>query len=364
MRTVVALFDKIEDAQRAVMALTDHGFIRDNINMIASDADSTYAQNLDAMKHEDVSGGAATGAGIGAVIGGLSGLLVGLGALMIPGIGPVLAAGPIVSALAGAGVGAVAGGLVGALVDMGIPEEHAQYYAEGIRRGGTLVSVRSEDERAEEARDLLNRFSPVDIQNRAGTWRNQGWTGFNENREFVTDRDVDESNMARDVDTTGGIGVTGMPYDRGVEHRSTDMEEVDDEPEITADDEDVSRMDSHLREDVYGKERAGQNVDIPVTGGDVADVEDRRIESADWDMYDQEFRNDYQTRFGSGAYSYDYYMPAYHFGYDLAHEDRYRGYTWDMLEKDARYGWEMRGMRGAWEDVKDAVRHAWEAVTR
>src|SRR5690606_38716981 len=109
--------------------------------------------------------GAGVGAGIGAVLGGLGGLLVGLGALTIPGIGPVIAAGPLAAALtglAGAGAGAVAGGvtggLIGALTGLGVPEENAQYYAEGIRRGGVLVTARVADNRTSEAVDILNRY--------------------------------------------------------------------------------------------------------------------------------------------------------------------------------------------------------------
>jgi hypothetical protein len=114
------------------------------------------------------------GAGIGAVVGGLGGLLVGLGALAIPGIGPVLAAGPLAAALgalAGAGIGAAAGGLIGAMVDMGIPEDQAELYSEGVRRGATLVIVRASDERAEDAVRIMNQFNPIDINRRSEEWR-------------------------------------------------------------------------------------------------------------------------------------------------------------------------------------------------
>lgn len=120
MQTVVGLYDHFEDAQQAVQALRDAGFESNRISMIASDAEGRYSQYLqgDEAKKQDLGDGTAKGAGIGAVLGGLGGLLVGLGALAIPGIGPVIAAGPIITTLAGAGVGAVAGGMVGALVDI------------------------------------------------------------------------------------------------------------------------------------------------------------------------------------------------------------------------------------------------------
>ena len=133
-KTIVALYDEFANARQAVEALVDAGFERDDISMVASDASGEYAEYV----NEDVT--AEEGAGFGAVVGAL----VGLGVALIPGIGPVLAAGPLAAALMagiGAAAGAVTGGIVAALVDFGVPEDHAQYYAEGVRRGGTLVTV-------------------------------------------------------------------------------------------------------------------------------------------------------------------------------------------------------------------------------
>jgi hypothetical protein len=92
----------------------------------------------------------------------------------------VVAAGALAATLAGAGVGAAVGGLVGALVEAGIPREHADIYAEAVRRGGTLVTVRAGDEWQNRATEILNRHSPVDIEERAESWRQSGWTGFDD----------------------------------------------------------------------------------------------------------------------------------------------------------------------------------------
>jgi hypothetical protein len=121
---------------------------------------------------------------LGAALGGVIGLLVGLAVLAIPGIGPVLMAGPLVAALTGAGVGAVAGGLVGVLMDAGVPEEDAQNYTDGVRHGGTLVSVHAADDLLERATGILNRYHPVDLQERAAEWRQSGWTGFEPERRL------------------------------------------------------------------------------------------------------------------------------------------------------------------------------------
>ena len=109
---------------------------------------------------------------------GLAVCLLGWALLAIPGIGPIVAAGPLVAALTGAGIGAVAGGLIGALTDVGVPEEEAGYYAEGVRRGGTLVTINAEDSMADQAIDILEDHNAVDVEQRASAWKQSGWTGY------------------------------------------------------------------------------------------------------------------------------------------------------------------------------------------
>ena len=108
--------------------------------------------------------GASTGAGTGAVVGGALGWLVGIGALAIPGVGPFIAAGPIMAALAGAGVGGAVGGLTGALVGMGIPEDEAKRYEGRIVNGGILLSVHCDDgDWTKRAKTVLERTGAGDI---------------------------------------------------------------------------------------------------------------------------------------------------------------------------------------------------------
>jgi ActD protein len=114
--------------------------------------------------------GATTGAGTGAVVGGALGWLVGIGALAIPGIGPFIAAGPIMAALAGAGVGGAVGGLTGALVGMGIPEYEAKRYEGRISKGGLLLSVHSDDsEWTKRAKTILEQTGAEDISSTGET---------------------------------------------------------------------------------------------------------------------------------------------------------------------------------------------------
>jgi uncharacterized protein (TIGR02271 family) len=188
-KTVVGLFDSRQHAEMAVQDLMDAGFARNDISVVAQNASDLAAdgqRSVGTSTGNESGEGAAAGAGIGAVAGGVLGLLVGIGALAIPGIGPVLAAGPLAAAigsgaagtLIGAAGGAATGGLLGALVGAGIPDEDANLYAEGVRRGGTLVTVSAADDMAMRASDILNRHGAVDIDSRGENWRSRGWNRF------------------------------------------------------------------------------------------------------------------------------------------------------------------------------------------
>ncbi len=187
MKTVVGLFRNSADAERAVDALEDAGFVSDDFSIVARD-NVIETDRMDYDEHVDASEGAAVGAVGGATVGGLTGLLMGLGALAIPGIGPVLAAGTLAtalgSALAGAGIGAAAGavtgGLVGALMDVGLPEEDAHFYAEGVRRGGVLVTVHADDTRASIATGIMRQANAVDVNAEREAWQAEGWEHFDE----------------------------------------------------------------------------------------------------------------------------------------------------------------------------------------
>jgi uncharacterized protein (TIGR02271 family) len=151
--------------------------------VIASNEGDRYSSHasrtFDGTNHhdDDVSDGAGTGATVGTLAGGGAGLLAGLGMLAIPGLGPVVAAGWLVSTLVGAGAGAAVGGITGALVDAGVDENDAHAYAEGIRRGGALVTVRASDAEVDRIVDILDDEGTVDFDDRETTWRSEGWTG-------------------------------------------------------------------------------------------------------------------------------------------------------------------------------------------
>lgn len=175
-RTIVALYNDFDTAEDVVEALVEAGFSRENMSVVANDAEGQYRE-IYVGEGEDDDVKAGEGAGFGAVVG----TLVGLGVALIPGVGPVLAAGPLAAALMagiGAAAGAATGGVVAALVDFGIPEEEAHVYAEGLRRGGTMISLMVDDEYTNRAEEIMNRYNPIDLDHRATSWRESGWTGF------------------------------------------------------------------------------------------------------------------------------------------------------------------------------------------
>jgi uncharacterized protein (TIGR02271 family) len=150
--TVVGLFHNQADAERAIQRLKQEGFSENQIGVAIRDRERQ--KDLIEGTGTQAAEGAATGAIGGGVLGGVIGLLAGVGALAIPGVGPIIAGGTLASTLAGAGIGAAAGGLLGALVGMGVPEEDAQHFDKGFRAGGTLVTVNA-GSRVEEARACL-----------------------------------------------------------------------------------------------------------------------------------------------------------------------------------------------------------------
>ena len=178
MRSITGLYDTYEHAAAAVRLLKDAGIPSSDISIVANNADGKIGE-----VHEGTETNAATGAGVGVATGAGVGLLAGLGALAIPGIGPVVAAGWLLSTAVGAAIGAASGGILGALMKAGVTEEDAHVYAEGIRRGGSLVTARVDDARANSAEAILRSSNGVDIGARRKDYAKEGWERFNETAE-------------------------------------------------------------------------------------------------------------------------------------------------------------------------------------
>ena len=292
-RTVVGLFDRFADAEDAIGELAKSGIDRNRISIVAKDAKGEYVK---------LAGGSSlvAGAGTGAAIGGVAGLILGLAAIAIPGVGPVVAAGPLATALGSAGVGAAAGGIMGALTGMNIPEDDARYYAEAIGQGGALILYNSTDEQAEYVREVLNRSGARNVEERNAGGRNQGARDIETQRERAQLRQTPEA----------------------------------DAPQIT---------------------RSGARIYV-----DGLEMDPRKSRFED---FEPDYRSNFDEHFKSSGYTYEQFTPAYRYGYSLAHEERYRESEWRDVEPDAERDWEERNP-GTWSQVKDAVRHAWEHKRR
>lgn len=420
-KTIVGMYDDHADASRTVEDLVRAGFERSQISLVASDAAGEYSSYPkvkygEAGRHEEESNageGAAAGAVTGGLLGGLAGVLLGFGTLLIPGVGPIIAAGPIISGLVGAGIGATAGGLLGALVGAGIPKDKAEYYAEGVRRGGTLVMVNTPDEDVDRVIEIMERHNPVDVEERAGRWRETGWAGYDpqaepyEAAQIREERERYYTRHAREGETTipvveEELRVGKRPVDRGAVRVHTHVESKPIEEDVHLREERV-RVERHpvdqpaghvgkeafkestfevrekgeeavvdksarVVEEVVIKKDVGERtervadtvrrtqVDVEQTGG----ARDVRGFDTDADY----FRQHYQTYYAKSGGSYSDYEPAYRYGYTLGTDNAYNGRRrWDEVEPALRRRWETEYKgRGNWEKVKDAVRHGWDRV--
>lgn len=195
MKTITALYNNHDDARSAVKALEDAGVPSDHISIVSYKDGKKEVEG----QGNDAAEGAGTGAGIGAVVGGAGGLLTGLGMLAIPGVGPVVAAGWLaataVGAVAGAVVGGAAGGIVGAMIESGVSEEDANVYAEGVRRGGSLVAAKVEDDKIMSTQAILDQSRAVDLSTRRAAYASEGWKQFDDRAAPYTLEQIDQERM-------------------------------------------------------------------------------------------------------------------------------------------------------------------------
>ena len=231
-KTVVGSFDSLSEAHRVVDELRTLGMASDDVSLVANNTTGSSGATTGATASTGAAMGTAdtpaswqdssnthttvhdvgTGAVAGGVIGGAAGLLAALVGLTLPGIGPIVAAGPLAAALTGAGVGAIAGGLAGGLRHLGVPDTHADYYAEAVRRGGALVTVRADDARADEVAALMQRHGAHDIEDRVSQWKSSGWTGHDPSAAPYSYGDIERERTSY-RGTQGGVDRPGLGDD-------------------------------------------------------------------------------------------------------------------------------------------------------
>lgn len=199
-KSVFGIYSSRSAVENAVLALKDSGFQHSDVSVLLPE--NLGSKEIATEKNTKAPEGATTGAGSGAVIGGALGWLVGIGALAIPGIGPFIAAGPIMAALAGMGVGGAVGGVTGALVGMGIPEYEAKRYEGRLQKGGILVSVHCDtSEEVKRGKDILERTGAEDVST-AGEASTDTKGKVERTKERMEGRtDATEVTEVRDVDS-------------------------------------------------------------------------------------------------------------------------------------------------------------------
>jgi hypothetical protein len=206
MATVTRLFDSHTEALDAVSKLEASGVSHDKISIVSNNAENWHTGAGDHKAgplgdrngdgENDVADGAGKGAATGGLLGAGAGVLAGLGMLAIPGLGPVVAAGWLASTAVGAAVGAAAGGatggLLGALKEAGHSDEEANVYSEGVRRGGTLVSVKADGDEAHQIQSILDGSRGYDATTRGESYRQSGWSRFDAEAQPYTADQINE----------------------------------------------------------------------------------------------------------------------------------------------------------------------------
>jgi len=155
-KTVLGLFRTKEDAEDAVRELRNSGYNENEISIVARREGNEGMEGARDEADNSIAGGTTTGG----IIGGLAGLALGAGALTIPGLGPIIAAGPLAGLLSGTAAGGIAGGLI----DWGIPGERGRYYETKVREGRIMAAVRTSDDRVENAAEILRRNGAEDVE--------------------------------------------------------------------------------------------------------------------------------------------------------------------------------------------------------
>jgi len=197
-KTIVALFDRFEDAKAALGDIVQAGAEREKISLLANHAGAGPALTLNpSYAREDLNvdtdgqSGVVTGAEVGIGLGGILGLMATIGTVAIPGIGPLIAIGAWATIAAAAAAGGIVGGIVGAFTDRGVTDADAHLYAEGLKRGGTLVTVVAPDDLVGPITQVFKNHRAVDIEKRSKAWTAEGWVSFDPEGHPLSQTEID-----------------------------------------------------------------------------------------------------------------------------------------------------------------------------
>lgn len=189
MKTITYLYDDYLTALKVMRELESSGVTPHNIALVGSNADGRY--KLNGTTVSDESNMAANGAAVGGVVGIGAGVLTALGALAIPGLGPLVAAGVLATTIVTTTGGVIAGSLIGGLIEYGISEPDAHVYAEGVRRGGTLISTRVSDEQTNAVDAIMRQHGGVHADERRKTYTEGGWSTFDNEAPVYNPKEIE-----------------------------------------------------------------------------------------------------------------------------------------------------------------------------
>ena len=419
MKTVVGFFDDLHQAEKAVQDLESAGIARDDISVVSGNKKGqvdTRTEPSAAGETTTEEKGSETAKG--AVAGGVTGFLIGLISFAIPGLGAVAGLGWLVMTLIGAGVGAVVG-LAGALTHAGIPHEEATYYEEGVRRGGTLVLVKTPDEEESRINQILSNDGAINIHERAAQWRQEGWqpataaataaattppattpspqtqtpvaaspqATLNQEGKATIPVIQEEMQVGKKEVETGGVRVTSQMTEQPVEqqvplreeHVTVERHPVDRpvsvgdmaafqegtiEVKETAEEPIVNKQARVVEEVVVGKEVTERTETVQDTVRHTqVDAQPLGAEHVSrtrgFDTYQTDFRNDFNTNYANQGMTYEQYLPAYEYGYNRANDAGCQGKDWAAIAPTVRQDWENQ-QPGTWDRYQNAIRYAWE----
>ncbi len=321
------------------------------------------------------------------------------------------------------GDGKSATNVVNEMTDIGLPRDEADTYAEGVRRGCSLVTITVGNDRADEAAEIMEHRVPVDIDQRMSMWREQGWTGYDHTAKPYSDEEVrQERDRYRTLGTQQGeatipvveeelqvgkrkvqsggmrvhtyvterpveeavrlreehVDVTRRPVDRPVRNadqafreETFEVTETSEQPVVEKHarviEEVVISKDVGERTEMVGDTVRRTDVDVEKTGTerpvrqttDYSHTERPVRQTTDYSHYDADFRERYNVSAKKSGYTYEEYVPVYRYGYKLGTDERYNNRDWSKVEPEARTMWEERNP-GTWDQFKAEIRHAWE----
>ena len=340
MGTVVGLFESRAQAVEAVAALKKARFPADDMSIVMRDSGQAADVAVDAGITESSGDAAATGAIGGGLLGGLAGLVLGAGALAIPGIGPIIAAGPIAAMLTGGALGAATGGIVGALTEAGVPEEEATHYQSGVERGGILLSVKVPDGREAEAREVLEHTGPHDIDYHRSKWEKDPEYRY----------DIEAAPVAAaSSKAKSSKGATKMATGTG-KHEDTKAT-VSTATGGTA----GALAGAGIGAVVGGPVGAAVGAGIGAVTGSAAGG------AIGYEAHEPALRSEYESSLkgkkGTAAHSWDEVSPAYKYAWESYDRPEYQGKSYSDVSTHLKKGWTGSG---SYDDYEPHIKGAWE----